>query len=739
MIFIKKLGMIITILLIYSSNIAIAGVAYNISDYDNDGTSGSDGGLPAIWTNPVEMNNYSGSLNAMWEVNFTSNFNNAIISTADALTKSYTIKGNNFTVPNDYALAVGAKSWYDSVEGTGWGHGLDFGLINLTYDANLSLTVEADDSSLIPAVTIYKGWDNSQSSSRHGGFIDKRDNPLGSSDVVYLKSAEGNVAGGTVKIDLTGLKAGQYTVFVGGNDGEKGGKYKITLNASIPRYTLVDLGVIGSGTSSRAQGVNNNGEVSGYSKYNSTFNATHAFKYTNGAMKDLGALKPEGIFQGGTYSRAYHINEVGIVVGDSYVQNGLKTLSHPVRFNNDGSIADLGTFRPNNDGNGMAKDINAAGVIVGYSASGAEGVSHYEPFMWDRGVLTSLGSFGGTRGEALGINESNQAVGWSLIANDTAQHAFSYSRGVITDLHSVLASNVKNASATVASDVNADGSIVGDIVTASGTHPFLYAKNEVTMLGWLPGSVSGSALAINNQAQVVGYSSISSMNQTHAFLYENGVIHDLNSLLKTNKSGWILTDATAISDNGFIAGTGYLNGVSHAYLLYPLDKKKQLNVNINGFGAVSSVDAGVNCTRSCEYMLNENLPLTLNANASAGFIFTGWSGDCIGIGLCQVKMDENKEVTAKFISSSTPKFYINVTKSSLGMITSSPASISCGLTQKQCKSYFYKGEKVTLTASPNKGQYVKSWKGCTSSLGNSCSVLIAKNVTVTAQFAKLKK
>jgi probable HAF family extracellular repeat protein len=259
------------------------------------------------------------------------------------------------------------------------------------------------------------------------------------------------------------------------------------------------------------------------------------------------------------------------------------------------------------------------------------------------------------------------------------------------------------------------------------------------MLGSLSGSVSGSALAINNQAQIVGYSSISSTKTTHAFLYENGVMNDLNSLLETNKSGWVLTDATAISNSGFIVGTGYLNGISHGYLLYPLDKKKRLNVNLSGVGAVSSVDADVNCLLACEYMLNDNMALTLNANAAAGFIFNGWSGDCVGIGLCQLKMDVNKEVTAKFISKSTPKFYINVTKSSLGMITSSPTSISCGLTKKLCKSYFYKGEKVALTASPNKGKYVKSWKGCSSSSGNSCSVSIAKNVTVTAQFATLKK
>ena len=52
----------------------------------------------------------------------------------------------------------------------------------------------------------------------------------------------------------------------------------------------------------------------------------------------------------------------------------------------------------------------------------------------------------------------------------------------------------------------------------------------------------------------------------HAFVYRNGQMTDLNSLLPAN-SGWVLTTATAINNNNQIVGTGVVNGENHAFLM----------------------------------------------------------------------------------------------------------------------------------------------------------------------------
>src|SRR6516162_6587597 len=64
----------------------------------------------------------------------------------------------------------------------------------------------------------------------------------------------------------------------------------------------------------------------------------------------------------------------------------------------------------------------------------------------------------------------------------------------------------------------------------------------MTDLGTLGGSRS-FAFGINDQGQVVGYSYLPD-GTYHAFLWQGGVLTDLNSLL-SNGAGWTLTVATA--------------------------------------------------------------------------------------------------------------------------------------------------------------------------------------------------
>jgi probable HAF family extracellular repeat protein len=110
-----------------------------------------------------------------------------------------------------------------------------------------------------------------------------------------------------------------------------------------------------------------------------------------------------------------------------------------------------------------------------------------------------------------------------------------------------------------------------DIVGYGGT-PLLDTRAWIWRGGTMYdiGDFGGEAMAsgINNQSQVVGWSSTSSGAQ-HAFIWDEGVLSDLNDLVP-NVSGWILSRATAVNDQGQIVGIGDYNGQRAAFLLTPL-------------------------------------------------------------------------------------------------------------------------------------------------------------------------
>jgi probable HAF family extracellular repeat protein len=91
-----------------------------------------------------------------------------------------------------------------------------------------------------------------------------------------------------------------------------------------------------------------------------------------------------------------------------------------------------------------------------------------------------------------------------------------------------------------------------------------------TNVGAIPlGNLGGAgavANALNNSNQVVGWSQIASGAQ-HAFLYTNGSMQDLNSLIPSS-SGFVLTSAVGIDSAGDIAAYGTsASGQTNEYLL----------------------------------------------------------------------------------------------------------------------------------------------------------------------------
>jgi probable HAF family extracellular repeat protein len=93
-------------------------------------------------------------------------------------------------------------------------------------------------------------------------------------------------------------------------------------------------------------------------------------------------------------------------------------------------------------------------------------------------------------------------------------------------------------------------------------------------LGTLGGENS-SARGINAAGWVVGTADTSTGSD--AFLYENGVMYDLNSLIG-NAPGIDLTEALAINDNGQILA----NGPNGTYLLTPIPEPSSLWLAFTG-------------------------------------------------------------------------------------------------------------------------------------------------------------
>jgi probable HAF family extracellular repeat protein len=115
--------------------------------------------------------------------------------------------------------------------------------------------------------------------------------------------------------------------------------------------------------------------------------------------------------------------------------------------------------------------------------------------------------------------------------------------------------------------VNDAGVVAGSAAVASGyLHAASWINGTATDLGTLGGNNS-YAYGINDAGTIVGYSWIYGDGTTHAFIDQNGVMIDLNSLLTPAESGWVITAAFGINDRDQIVGEALYNGQSHAVLL----------------------------------------------------------------------------------------------------------------------------------------------------------------------------
>ncbi len=242
-----------------------------------------------------------------------------------------------------------------------------------------------------------------------------------------------------------------------------------------------DLGTLG-GPEIRAYGINNSGQVVGYSWTTSTASA-HAFLYSGGTMQNLGVLG------GCTTSCGYGINDSGQVVGNSS--------DNAFLWQSGKGMQNLGTL-PGQTGC-YAYAINNSGQVVGDSGAHA--------FLWQSGTgMRDIGTLGGSDSEAEDINASGQIVGTSWPAGGTTWHAFLYSGGTMQDL-----------GLGDAHGINDNGQVVGDNGYAFLWQSDIGMQNLNDLISSTDDWILDSATGINDKGQICGFG-INPSGQTDAFL-----------------------------------------------------------------------------------------------------------------------------------------------------------------------------------------------------------------------------
>ena len=318
------------------------------------------------------------------------------------------------------------------------------------------------------------------------------------------------------------------------------------------------IGLLG-GHFAKARDINDAGQVVGGTETNPTYVATdvthqspyypfQAFVWQNGNFTNLGGL-PGSL---DISSEATAINNKGQIVGEA--------AGHAVLWQN-GAITDLDTGK---DTGSLAYGINGSGQVVGINGPTAA--------LWDSGHYTDLGALPNQQGSyALAINDKAQVIGSSVpkgadVFVGQSPRAVLWQNGQIQDLGTL------GGPTASALGINNAGQIVGQAATAQytlvstvgrGLSRRTPAFTTKRVLSRCKAAASSVPAAASTDPIGTARSYI-----PHAFLWQNGTMTDLNTLIAAN-TGWVLLAAGGINNKGQIVGVGTYKGAGQIFLLTP--------------------------------------------------------------------------------------------------------------------------------------------------------------------------
>jgi probable HAF family extracellular repeat protein len=292
-----------------------------------------------------------------------------------------------------------------------------------------------------------------------------------------------------------------------------------------------------------ARDINDEGVIVGSANAGGT-DLGHAVLWSGGSVQDLGTLGT------GYFSEASGVNNLGQVAGWSYTNggNGL-TGVHAFLYAGDG-LVDL---TPDSD-TGYGLDINDEGQVTGYKSGPYYG---YHAFRWQKDTFEDLGALLPEFAHSFGfaISPNGQVAGSLTSASGNSERFFrSIDGGGIQNLGGGGEHNV-------AFGINASGQVVGTR-GHSVTRAVLYSdkgglRDLDTMIDPSLGWVLQGASDINDAGQIVGHGFNSFTGRNHAVRLQPTVapppactFHCLRSTRIRLQSGNVRSTALPTSVNG---------------------------------------------------------------------------------------------------------------------------------------------------------------------------------------------
>jgi probable HAF family extracellular repeat protein len=364
-----------------------------------------------------------------------------------------------------------------------------------------------------------------------------------------------------------------------------------------PEFGVVNLSSLG-GSESAGNSINDHGLVAGFANLPDN-NSRHAMLWLYGFRFDLGTL-------GGPNSNVpWPVkNTKGLIAGIAQTttpQPRGETWScrsffaTPTRAAatclgvvwEDGKIRALPTLGGDN---GFATGANNNRQVVGWAENKVEDSSCVAPqiyqfraTLWgpDLDQVRELPPLrGDSTSAATGINDKGQVIGISgacgtAVGGVAARHAVMWENGKPMHL-----GNLGGIAWNTSMALNERGDVVGfsNVSKEDGAtfnaRAFLWTRGHgIRDLGTLPGDSLSQALGINEKRQIVGISCTAGFASCRAFLWEDGVMMDLNDLVADDYADHLYT-ANDINDLGQITGYTVKAGTedSLAFLASPLDK-----------------------------------------------------------------------------------------------------------------------------------------------------------------------
>ncbi len=303
-----------------------------------------------------------------------------------------------------------------------------------------------------------------------------------------------------------------------------------------------------------------------------------------------------GTLPGYTFSSAYDINLMGVVVGGATADDGTA-----VPFVWTGSMQPLpGPFSHDVV---TAVSINDSGQIVG-SGQSLVSSSDRQAYYWPD--ANSSAQILPIPGDATGAQVTKILVDGTIIGSLSY---FSAPGDIACVWHSPtdlpeLLSPLDGYDSSYGADRSPSGVVVGSCSMA-GLVPCIWQSGMVQALTLPTEGAQGSADAVNKDGLIVGRAVFNAA--FHATKWVNNIPIDLNTRVDPGSPNWVLALASDVNDYGEILGYGYHNGNGRAFLATPFGSGGQTGLTVNCsvilsdfVGAAESVPISVDLYRTMD-------------------------------------------------------------------------------------------------------------------------------------------